>query len=477
MSPLAWLAFVPVLVAARRAASGRRAAQLGWLAGVAYFGVSMHWIYSTCRFAGVPFPVSLIAWSALSCLLALNWGAFAFLARRLATLPEAAWPWACAASWSALEFLTGRFTPRVGGDLLGYSQWRFLAWLQPSSWFGPQGLGFLIMAVNAALALWWLSRRWARPAPRPLWAAAGLAAAWWMAGAAMLAGARPASGTPPRVAILQPNIDQYRKWDAEEADDIRRTLDGLLARAAAARPDLILWPETALPGWLEDPENAAWVAGWARRSGAPQLVGTITADGGVHRNSAVLLDAQGAFAGSYHKRQLVPFGEFVPLRRWLEPYVGILSQMGDFEAGPPVQAPLPTPAGPLGVTLCYEAVFPRWNRLTAAAGARLLANLTNDGWYKDTWGPVHHFYANRFRAVENRIPLVRAANTGISAIIDPWGRIVSRLELLKAGVLVGEVPGVGAFPRGSLYARWGDWLGWLAAAAVLGLLALNERRR
>lgn len=473
--PIAWLGLSPLLVALRRARSRRAAFGLGWTTGAAFFAVTMFWIYSTCRFAGVPAPVSVLAWLSLVSFLALNWGVFSVLARESLGAGEKAWPWVSAAAWVALEFLSARFTPRVGGDLLGYTQWRVLPMLQPSSWFGPHALGFLIVLANGSFASWLVDRRLQRPAPLNVRLASGLGAAWLIAGALMLATSAPPAGLLRKVAILQPNIDQYRKWDTDEAASIKRVLDGLLARAAEAKPALIVWPETSVPGWLDDPSNLEWVSGWARRTGAYHLVGALLEEAPRRYNAAVLFDPAGRRVGRYAKRELVPFGEFVPLRGWLEPWIGILAQMGDIDAGEKEQRPLETPIGAIGVTICYEAVFPRWNRSAASAGARVLVNITNDGWYKDTWGPLHHFHTNRFRAVENRTPVVRSGNTGISAVVDPWGRELATLGLLKQGVLTAELAGDDPFPRGSFYARWGDWFGWLCVLACGALAVIRAR--
>ena len=477
---------MPLLLAARGAKSAWRAAALGWVAGAAFFALLLHWIYLTCRFAGVPVPVSLLAWAALAAFEGAAWAVFAAGVYRLARLPAALRPWACAALWTALEFALARWTPRVGCDLLGYTQWRFLTLLQPASWFGPHALGFLIVATNGVLACS-LSPKGERGGVREsvvllrnAVVVVVLIAAWWLAGTISFRTAPtphpnpgvilPQGGREYLVAIIQPNVDQYRKWDESEVVSIRSTFDRLLAQAAQAKPALIVWPETSVPGWLED--NRIWVSSWAARSGVAQLAGALTGQDGFHRNSAVLVDASGRIAGVYHKRELVPFGEYVPFRRYLERWIGILGQMGDLTPGALKQPPLETPIGPVGVTLCYEAIFPRWSRLNVQAGARVLANLTNDGWYKDTWGPLQHFYANRFRAIENRAYVIRAGNTGISAVIDPWGRVTARLDLMKEGVLYGSVPSVDPFPRRSLYSRAGDWFGWLALIAAIAALVI-----
>ncbi len=188
-------------------------------------------------------------------------------------------------------------------------------------------------------------------------------------------------------------------------------------------------------------------------------------------NSAILIKPDGSFGGVYHKRVLVPFGEYVPipiLRRW----IGILDELGNLTPGATRQPLFQTPLGTVGVAVCYEMVFPRLVRQDAARGARVIVNITNDGWYKDTWGPYQHFMASRFRAIENRVYVLRAANTGISGIVDPWGRILAEMPLGKNGRLDASIPVADPFPNRSFYARHGDWFGALCLALILAWSAL-----
>jgi len=357
---------------------------------------------------------------------------------------------------------------RVGVDLIGYTQWRFLPLIQIGAVLGPHALGGLVMLWGASLAeISSGQRTWT---PRNNLSVAGLLVlAVSLYGTVALSHRADSDWHGPesaelrdegfRIEVLQPDIDQYRKWDADFEGEIRASIDGLLAKPHAQEPDLVVWPESALPGWLDETRNTVWVGAWASKLKTHMLVGSVTRLGKKRHNSAVLITPTGEPAGVYHKRQLVPFGEFVPFRSVLSRFIGILGQMGDFDAGRKSQTLFDIGSGLFAANLCYEAVFPHLLRPDAQAGARMFVNLTNDGWYKDTAGPYQHFYTNMFRAVENRVSVVRAANTGISGVIDPWGVIVAQTPLMERTRMDVSIPRRDPFPSGSFFSRHGDLLG------------------
>jgi apolipoprotein N-acyltransferase len=466
---LGWVSFVPLFVFLNAAASRREAAAAGFLAGWAFQAASFFWIYATCRFALIPVPVSLLAWGGLSALLAVNWAAAAVVGRWLTrgtgrSSPLRPWIWAVV--FTAVTAATERWTPRIPADMLGYTQWPNLALVQAGSWGGPHLLGFAVLLVNAALAEAWLDAPSgaAGPAAAPLALALALVGGLWAHGEAVLLRRPEASGPTARVEILQPNVDQYRKWDAAYVSEILAGFDELLARPGSRPPALVVWPETSIPRWVPREQAVPEAARWAKAQGAPHLVGIIAREGPA--NAVQLVAPDGSVKGFYAKRELVPFGEYVPFRalvprfvidRWLT----ILDNFGDMSAGPKDPPLLVTPFGATAVTICYEATFPRWARRDAARGARLLVNVTNDGWYKDTWAPSEHLTMNVFRAVENRMTEIRAGNTGVSAVIDPWGVVTASLPLGARGRLDADVPLNDPFPARSFYTRHGDWLGTL----------------
>ncbi|MDE2314249.1 MAG: apolipoprotein N-acyltransferase [Elusimicrobia bacterium] len=474
--PLGWVALAPLFALWSRQ-TPRKALLGGLAAGFGFHGLAFYWIYSTCRFAGLPRSLAAAAWAALALIMALDWavaaGAGAWLARRA---PEAAKPWLWAALWSAMSFSIGRWTSRPSADLLGYTQYAHPAFLQMDSMFGPEGLGFIVAAFNAALGLALWSGRRGRPrrsAVLNLAAAGLLALGAWSWGREQMAQAPKTSPQPSlAVELLQPNVDQYRKWNAAFVRGIWSDLEGLLARPRRRKPALIVWPEAAAPRLIADGQSIPEAAVWSRRLDAFQIVGAVTVGDKGAYNSAVLIEPDGSFGGAYHKRVLVPFGEYVPipiLRRW----IGILDELGNLTPGGPRQPLFQTPLGTVGVAVCYEMIFPRLIRQDAARGARVIVNITNDGWYKDTWGPYQHFMASRFRAIENRVYVLRAANTGISGIVDPWGRILAEMPLGKNGRLDTSIPAADPFPHRSFYARHGDWFGALCLALILAWSALR----
>jgi len=478
---LAWVGLAPLFFAANESPRRRDAAAAGFAAGFAYHATVLHWIYATCRFAQIPPPVGVLAWGALSAVLALNWAAIAFVGRWLTELgARALRPIVWAAVWTAVAATTGWWTPRLAVDVLGYTQGPNLALLQAGSWGGPYLLGFVVALVNAALAEAWLDARDGRPGPAafPMTLGLALAGGLWLHGAAVLLG-RPADpGPTARVEILQPTIDQYRKFDDRYVAELQAGFDELLARPSDKAPALVLWPETSLPHLQRRGEAAPEAARWAARTGADHLVGIVAEPepGAGPANAVQLVTPAGRVGGVYVKRELVPFGEYVPFRALvprfvIENWLKVLDLMGDLSAGAADQPLIPTRFGPTAVTICYEAMFPRWARRDAARGARLLINVTNDGWYKDTWGPYQHHAVNMCRAIENRIPVIRSGNTGISSVFDPWGVETAHLDLNVRGRLDAYVPLNDPFPARSFYARRGDWLGALCLALTLLLCA------
>ena len=276
-----------------------------------------------------------------------------------------------------------------------------------------------------------------------------------------------------RIALLQGSIDQYKKWDQEYVREIKESYAGLASMIPKASVNLVVWPETALPGWYpQDKKVAGWLEKVVRKTRVHHLAGAVTRGEEKALNSAFLLSPDGTVLARYDKMHLVPFGEFVPMQSILGRWIAVLNELGGFTGGEG-HRPLGFNGTRLGVGICYESIFPEIPRAQVRNGADILVNLTNDGWYLDTAAPEQHFAMNVFRAVENRRFLVRAANTGISGILSPSGTIVDRTRLGERTVLTGT-----ASPRGekTLFTRFGDWFPLLCSvSAVFGIAARRKK--
>jgi apolipoprotein N-acyltransferase len=282
------------------------------------------------------------------------------------------------------------------------------------------------------------------------------------------------------VAVVQGNIPQAEKWEPSFQTATVEKYARLSMGLRDQRPELVVWPETAAPFYFgHDAELSLQVAEAVRRSAASFLIGspsvTLQAGAPLFHNSAFLLGPDAEVLGKYDKAHLVPFGEYVPLRRWL-PFLGkIVAQVGDFVPGPKGRT---LAWGPyrLGVQICYEIIFPGLARAMTLNGADLLVNLTNDAWYGRSSAPFQHFMITVFRAVENRRTLVRAANTGISGFVDPLGRVASATALFEDAAVARSLP---MLTERSFYTRWGDVFAGacLAGAALLVAAAVIRRNR
>jgi apolipoprotein N-acyltransferase len=334
--------------------------------------------------------------------------------------------------------------------------------------WGATGLGWAMVAVGAGL--WALGR----PALRRQGAAALATAVGLTAVAALVAPpARPAGGPLP-VAVIQPGSSLEEKWDPNEWMEMERRVWELTAEAAAAGARVVLWPESAVPYRFDaDPAYRAKLADAARRLGLTIVLNSVagTAEEGF-TNSAFAVGPDGPDETRYDKLRLVPFGEFVPWWARLAFTDALVREVGTFEPG--TRMVLLDAGVPVGMSICYEVVFAELAAGQVRAGAELLTTLTNDGWYGYSWAPRQHLAQAVLRAVETRRWLARAALTGISAFVDPAGRVVARLEVGEHGLLAAQpVPCRGLTPR----ARLGDWWGAVAAVAALALLAAGRKQR
>lgn len=467
----AWIALAPIFYVAATAPP-RVAFGWGWLGGFAFFLPLLRWLNYTFRtYSEIPWPLTWAPTMALAGYCSLYVGlvgvAMAWIARRRG----AGWAFLAAPFlWVAGEWIRSVLMGGFPWGELGYSQYRQLAVIQIAELGGAHAVSFVVCAVNAAIAGAAVVEY--RRALVGVGLAGALVALTIGFGRMRLAEAEPAAAVT--IAAMQPSIEQPLKWDRSYTETTLHIYGDLTRKAAAQKPDLIVWPETASPTLLrQDPDLLGALRDLSARSGVPLLVGTVdVAESGRPRNTAFLLTEQG-IVGRYDKIHLVPFGEFVPLSGVLGFVKGWAEFISELEPGARAVV-FPGPPTPFGVVICYEGIFPELFRRFVRSGARVMVNMTNDAWFGRTEGPLQHLAMYSFRAIEHRIAVARVANTGVSAFITPSGRIATSLGLFERGNLIGRVA---LRSRETLYTRAGEWLAYVAltlSAGALGAAATGK---
>lgn len=440
----------------------RGAAVFGWLMGLGYFAFTLRWIVEpffvdVARHGWIaPFAIGLMAGG-----LALFWALAFWAARWLAGRGALVAVW-LPVTLTAAELLRGHVFTGFPWGLVSYT----LVGGAADVWFalvGPHGTGLLLLGVAGGVAYAVQGRRML------VWAGlAGLVVATF--GANALSRSAPLAETGSTVRLIQPNAPQHLKWNPAWMPVF---FDRAIAQTGAGDPaDVVIWPETSVPALLNNADG--WLQQMALAAkGAPVVAGIMRRRGEDYFNSLIVIDGPGAVSDVYDKTHLVPFGEYMPLAWLLEP-IGItrlVQQGGGFVAGQGNGLIDIAGLGLARVLICYEGIFPE-DIQRGAARADVLLIITNDAWFGTGAGPRQHLVQAQARAIEQGLPVVRAANTGISAVIDPHGRITAQLGLNQAGHLDAGVP---APLLPTLYARMGDWP--LAVLLVLATLAGSIMRR
>lgn len=484
----AWFALVPLLYGVRNLtwSAGFR---MGFICGLVHYSTLLYWLVHTMRTYGhLPVYLAVPLLFLLAAYLALFIGVFSAAATGISNpgLLAAILP----LLWVALEYIRSFLFSGFPWGLLGYAQFRNLHLIQISDILGVYGISGLVVLVNAVILIvllklrgetWGGNRVSARQAGTAVIAASVLTGLVLGYGSLRMAeiDKRIADSPKTRVAAVQGNIDQLIKWKPSLKETNTRKYIDLSLSAMPDRPDLVVWPETAVPFYFQyDRALTDLVLRGIRRSGAYFLIGSpsfLRRESDVdYYNSAFFIRPDGRIAGKYDKVHLVPYGEYVPLKKWM-PFVDkIVEQVGDFKRGRMGEV-LQSDGRKLGVLICYEGIFPNLSAAMARNGAELLVNITNDAWYGATSAPYQHFSMAVFRAVENRRSLVRSANTGISGFIDPAGRIMATTPLFEDAVLTREVP---RLDLQTIYTRRGDWfaLPCLGSTLLFFIIILFRRK-
>jgi apolipoprotein N-acyltransferase len=477
----AWIALTPLLVAVHRQPM-LRAAGLGFAAGVVYFGATLYWITLVMVVYGdVPLAAAVLINIALVAYLALFPVIFAMVMARLTAANGARALLTAPIVWVATELGRTYLLTGFPWVLLGYSQVSVLPVAQLASVFGVFGLSALVASVSATLAFAAVlanpspagvrSGRVSRNAFLPLAVSLGLVAMTAIWGSLRIRqGTLLTSGEAVRVGLLQGNVAEADRWQDQKAAEVFRRYLDMSRQAVAGGASFVVWPESATPYPFGEDINATdQMRGLARRLNVPVLIGSDQiVHGGETKyyNAAFLIRPDGSEGGVYRKMHLVPFGEYVPARHLFFFMSRIVQAVSDFSAGESIEV-LPVDGHKVSTSICYEIVYPNLVRQFTAAGSELLTTITNDSWFGATSAPYQHFAQASMRAIENGRFLVRAANTGISGIVDPYGRVTARSGLFEPAVIVGDA----RFLREStIYARTGDLLAYGCAVLTVVLL-------
>jgi len=478
---LAWIAFVPWLWAIKKK-SPIQAACLGLVAGLVFFTGLLYWIYVVLtEYGHLPGPVSIFFLIVLTGYLSLYFSAFAFLLRWAAEkidLPETLF---APPLWVSLEYLRGILFSGFPWGLLGYSQFLTLPMVQISDVTGIYGVSFIIVLVNVSLYRLAAASSEHRGIPvlKELLAAGIILAMTGIYGQWRLTelDRKAPDEKTFQVALIQGNIRQDVKWEPQFQEETVRIYTDLTRRVKPQHPDLIIWPETATPFFFQSvlPFQDR-ILELSHEMGVPVLLGAPAFDRDGPRihyfNSAFLISPEKKILGRYDKVHLVPFGEYAPLAGVLGFTRDIIGAIGDFTPGEDVHN-LTLPWGKFGVLICYEAIFPDLTRRFVDRGAQFLVNITNDAWFGRTAAPYQHLSMATLRAVENRVPIARAANTGISAVIDSRGRVVRSTDLFTREILSGKI---GINKSRTFYTEFGDIFTYLCVGFSVLFLILIRRK-
>jgi len=476
---LAWVCLVPLLVALR----GRDMASafmLGLTSGLLYNVGLLYWVSGVVvQYGHLPLYLGIFVMLLLALYLSLYVSLFAagvtyFGKRRVPVAITAP------VLWTLLEYGKANFLTGFPWGNLAHAQYLNLPMIQIADLTGTYGISFLLVLINAVLCDLITRKENQFFILTELVVGSLLLSAVYSYGVYRLADtAAHIRNTPAKpVSIVQGNMDQSIKWDPRFQAETIRIYSDLSGKAALSSPYLIVWPETATPFFFQQiEEKHGEVVAVARSSKAFLIFGSPSYRRIENRmyfqNSAYILSPQGEILGRYDKVHLVPYGEYVPLRRFF-PFVEKLAVgIGDFLPGEGFE-PLSLDGEKAGILICYEAIFPEISRAYRERGASFLVNLTNDAWFGTSSAPYQHLAITTFRAVENRLFVVRAANTGISAFIAPTGEILSRTGLFETTVLQGIFH---VMVDRTFYSRFGDLFVYFCMVFFVMICFITLRRK
>jgi apolipoprotein N-acyltransferase len=465
----AWFGFVPLFFAIRNK-SAWKAFLFSYFAGIIFWVGIIYWLIHVT----LPGTVVLILY------LAIYFGIFGLIFStidyRLSTIDPLLF---ISSLWVLLEYIRSHLFTGFPWALLGYSQYLALPVIQIVDITGVWGVSFLIMTVNMTIYSLIVKKR--------LYLLPVLCIVFVLSyGYIKIYRAQsPKPKTKTKISVIQANIPQELKWDPAAQEYILDKYEHLTEAASFDQPDLIIWPEASIPGIVgEDATSLQDTLDLSKEIKVPLLIGAVTRDNDEYFNSALLIKPSGEIAGRYDKLHLVPFGEYIPLKKFL-PFLETIVPIGDITAGKEytvfkAQSSKLKAQSKFSVLICFEDLFPELSREFVKKGADFMINITNDAWYKKTSAPYQHLQASVFRAVENRVFLARSANTGVSVFISPDGKIISRVrdkfgrDIFIGGYATQEI--AMQKPSFTFYTRYGDFFPGICLLFVMyGIISLFKK--
>ncbi len=476
----AWFALVPLFYSVE-GKGPYQSFKLGFLTGLISFLGILYWIIVAVHtYGNVPLVLSAFILLLLVVYLSLYIGAFAYLTRLLQNRSGLQITLFTPFLWVALEYLRSFLLTGFPWANLGYSQYLNLPFIQMADITGAYGLSFVILLVNATLFR--VLHQWSKkafPFKEVVFTAIILFGFLIYGHLRMGIVDRQMIQNPPlKIGLVQGNIDQSIKWDKSFQLETLKIYEKLSFKTAGENPDLIIWPETATPFFFQDAkEYQPLVLDIPKKTNAFLLFGTpsykIEKGKVSHYNTAYLVSPSGDLVGKYDKIHLVPFGEYIPLQDLLF-FIGSLGEgIGDFRSGKEIFN-FSLPQGRFGVLICFEIIFPDLCRRFVKRGANFLVTITNDAWFGRTSAPYQHFSMATFRAVENRVFVARAANTGVTGFIDPRGKILRQGGIFTEEAMNGMVR---LSSQKTFYTLYGDIFAWVCSAFSIFLLAYALLRK
>jgi len=477
----AWVAFSPLLFAIRKQSS-KKSFLLGWISGLCFYSPTLSWLSTTIRdFGGLPSPTAIGINFLLVAYLALYTGLFCALLSLVSEDRRQALLLLAPALWVTLEYTKGHLLTGFPWVSLAYSQYRNLSMIQIADFGSIYSVSFVIVLFNSAFYLFIENRR----SKKPVFLVLFVLLLTFSYGKFRLS-QRATGSESVSIAVIQGNIGQTEKWDREfqevTIEKYLRLSETTLQKDQNIRPDLILWPESALP-FIFGTETAheKSLFDFVKKEQIDLLVGAPSMNSPPGKaanislfNSAFLINPDKGIAARYDKIHLVPFGEYVPFADLFFFVKKIVSGISDFSPGSTTLV-MSTGESRIGVAICYEVIFPELVRQFVKNGAGIMTTITNDAWFGQSAAPYQHFSMLVFRAIENRVPFARAANTGISGFIDAQGRVISQSKLdVEASLTESLIPG----KKKTFYTLYGDLFVVLCAMiAAIFLLGIIIKRR